>query len=166
MFKKNNMSKKEIEKLSMSLDKLSWIVRDINPDDIRKISDYFRLVASSEEPIDSLQLKESKKSNKAYLIGVLPGLFEDKKLFPINDDISNFASDALGLEMTRKGKRSRYEIIGKIVCETNNLSEAKLNNLVQSLELLAGSDTTRDKLAKRKTQESELFSWNKALQEL
>jgi hypothetical protein len=59
--------------------------------------------------------------NKHFLIEVLPRLFQDRSSFPQNEDIADFAGTALGLQMSRAEKRSRYEIIGQLFVELINL---------------------------------------------
>ncbi|KVD61557.1 hypothetical protein WI87_10545 [Burkholderia ubonensis] len=91
-------------------------------------------------------------------------MFQDRQLFPQNEDIADFAAVALKLEMSRTEKRSRYEIIGKVVCETDTLDDAELSTLVQALENLVGDKDKLAQMAEKKRAGS--FSWNETLQEL
>lgn len=106
---------------------------------------------------------QSGDPNKHFLIGALPRLLLDRNLFPANDDIVDFATSALKLEM-KVEKRARFEIIGKIVCETDDLDERQLTDLVRALEKLVGDEATIADMVKRKKAGS--FSWNETLQEL
>lgn len=106
---------------------------------------------------------QSEDPNKHFLIGALPRLLLDKDLFPSNDDIVEFANAALNIDM-RVEKRARFEIIGKIVCETDALDERQLTDLVRALERLVGD---KDKIAAMVERKREgYFSWNETLQEL
>lgn len=106
---------------------------------------------------------QSADPNKHFLIGALPRLLLDRKLFPSNEDIVDFATNALHLDM-KVEKRARFEIIGKIVCETNALDEKQLTGLVKALEKLVGDEDTIADMVKRKR--SGTFSWNETIQEL
>lgn len=106
---------------------------------------------------------QSGDPNKHFLIGALPRLLLDRNLFPSNDDIVDFATSALLLDM-KVGNRARFEIIGKIVCETDSLDEQQLTDLVRALERLVGDEATIADMVKRK--QSGSFSWNETLQEL
>jgi hypothetical protein len=106
---------------------------------------------------------QSADPNKHFLIGALPRLLLDRNLFPSNDDIVDFANSALRIEM-KVEKRARFEIIGKIVCETDSLDEKQLTDLVRALEKLAGDEATIADMVLRKKSGS--FSWNETLQEL
>lgn len=106
---------------------------------------------------------QSADPNKHFLIGALPRLLLDRNLFPSNDDIVDFATSALKLDM-KVEKRARFEIIGKIVCETDALDEKQLTDLVRALEKLVGDEATIADMVERKRTGS--FSWNETLQEL
>lgn len=106
----------------------------------------------------------SPNPNIHYLIGVLPRLFQDLKLFSRNEEIADFAQDVLGIDISRVEKRSKYELIGLIVCEANTLDDKKLDNLVKSLAIITGSSEKISSLAKEKTTIG--FSWNETIRKL
>lgn len=106
---------------------------------------------------------QSPDPNKHFLIGALPRLLLDRDLFPSNEDIVEFATAALRIEM-KVEKRARFEIIGKIVCETDTLDEQQLTGLVRALERLVGDKSRIAVMVERKKTGS--FSWNETLQEL
>lgn len=106
----------------------------------------------------------SPNPNIHYLIGVLPRLFQDEKLFTRNEDIAEFAEDVLGIEISRVEKRSKYELIGLIVCECNSLDDNKLDSLVNSLSVITGSDEKIRMMAKEKS--SIGFSWNETIRKI
>lgn len=157
--------KESLKKASMALEDFIWSLQRIKPEQLRIVTDFLR--QNVDEPETSLIVAQGYRSadpNKHFLIGVLPRLFQDRDLFPQNEDIADFADNALHLKMSRTEKRSRYEIIGKVVCETDLLDEKQLTGLVTALEQLVGN---KDKLAqmieKKKTGS---FSWNETIQEL
>jgi hypothetical protein len=106
---------------------------------------------------------QSSDPNKHFLIGALPRLLLDRDLFPSNEDIVEFATAALRIEM-RVEKRARFEIIGKIVCETDTLDELQLTGLVRALERLVGDKNRIAVMVEKKKTGS--FSWNETLQDL
>lgn len=156
---------KLLKKASMTLDDFVWAMQKLDINQLRDAADLLR--SSLERDDSSSSVARTYKSgdpNKHFLIGVLPRLFQDRQLFPLNEDIADFAAAALRLEMSRAEKRSRYEIIGKVVCETDSLDEAELSLLVQALERLVGDKDKLAVMAARKRAGS--FSWNETLQEL
>lgn len=156
---------KKIKKASMVLEELVWSLRgsklDILADTVRILS---ALGSQSNSGSAIVKNYKSEDPNKHFLIGVLPRLFQDRKLFAQNEDIVDFAASALKLNMSRSEKRSRYEIIGKVICETDTLDEKQLTDLVQALEVLLSN---RDKFAlMAEKKKSGSFSWNETIQEL
>lgn len=106
----------------------------------------------------------SPNPNIHYLIGVLPKLFQDSKIFARNEDIADFAYEVLGINITRVAKRSKYELIGLIVCKTLNLDDIKLNDLVKGLSIIIKSS---DKLSTMAEEKSSIgFSWNETIRNL
>lgn len=154
-----------LKKASMAIDDLAWALQKIDIKQLKEAGDILRSTLAMEEPTSSVARSyQSTSPNKHFLIGVLPRLFQDKGLFPQNEDIADFANAALRLEMSRTEKRSRYEIIGKVVCETDLLDETGLTMLVQALEKLVGNKEKLAQMAEMKKTGS--FSWNETLQEL
>lgn len=106
----------------------------------------------------------SPNPNIHYLIGVLPRLFQDAKLFSRNEEIADFAKEVLGIDIPRVEKRSKYELIGLIVCEANDLDDGKMDSLVKALSTITGSSEKIGMMAKEKT--SSTFSWNETIRKL
>ena len=155
----------DYKKASMILEDLAWSLQKISTSELIKISDLLRSRAvhgMSESAVS--ETHKSNNPNKHFLIGVLPRLFQDRNLFPLNEDIAGFAKEVLYLDMSRSEKRSRYEIIGKVVCETNELDDKQLSKLVKALEYMVESKVELKLMAEKK--KSANFSWNKAIQEM
>lgn len=156
---------KRLKKTSMALDDLVWMLQKIDVAQLKEVADLLRFSLSGDEITSSVaRTYQSSSPNKHFLIGVLPRLFQDKELFPQNEDIADFANTVLNLPMRRMEKRSRYEMIGKVVCETDALDEAELSSLVLALEKLVEDKDKLAQMAARKRAGS--FSWNETLQEL
>ncbi|HEM7808957.1 hypothetical protein [Burkholderia multivorans] len=155
----------QLKKASMALDDLVWTLQKLNVNQLSDAAELLRESLDKDAPASSVaRTYQSSNQNKHFLIGVLPRLFQDRQLFPQNEDIADFAAVALKLEMSRTEKRSRYEIIGKVVCETDTLDDAELSTLVQALENLVGDKDKLAQMAEKKRAGS--FSWNETLQEL
>jgi len=149
----------------MALDELVWSLQGIKLEQIRDAANALREVINQSTSTSAVARGyQSVDPNKRFLIGVLPRLFQDRSLFPQNDDIADFAAAALELPMNRTEKRSRYEIIGKVVCETDQLDERRLTTLVSALEKLVGDKERLAEMAEKK--KSGNFSWNETIQEL
>jgi hypothetical protein len=157
-----------LQRTSIAIEDLLFAVQRVRPEQLMEaISAIKSVVNDVKSPTNSAVAKsyQSTDPNKRFLIGTLPRLLLDRDLFPSNEDIVDFAANALQLVMTKTvEKRARHEIIGKIVCETDNLDEKQLTNLVRALEQLVGNkDSLAKMIAKKKTGS---FSWNETLQEL
>lgn len=156
-----------LKKASLAIEDLMFAIQRVRPEQLKDaISALNWVVMDAKSHSQSAVAKtyQSTDPNKRFLIGTLPRLLLDRDLFPSNEDITDFAEVALRLQMTRTEKRARHEIIGKIVCETDNLDEQQLTNLVRALELIVGN---KDRLATMiEKKKLGTFSWNETLQEL
>lgn len=154
-----------LQRISMALEELVWSLRGQRLELLEEASSLVRNLATDTTSKSTIARGyRSEDPNKHFLIGVLPRLFQDKELFPQNDDIVEFASSALGLLMNRSEKRSRYEIIGKVICETDLLDEYRLTDLVSALEKLIGNKDHLAQMIEKKRSGS--FSWNETIQNL
>lgn len=153
---------KKIKQAINLIEELSWLLEKNNNVKLKEIPNILREVVNYDEIIP-LKYK-SKNSNKNFLIGVLPNLFQDQDLFKTNSDLIEFAELVLKIVISRPEKRSRYELIGLIVCEVSNLNDYDLNQLVDALTEITTND---DKLKKIKEQRKKSnFSWNDAIYEI
>lgn len=147
------------------IEELSWLLDSKKKLKLNEIPDILR----SQMLTDSFVLSAADKyaspnPNIHYLIGVLPRLFQDTKLFPKNEDIASFAKDVLGIEVARVEKRSKYELIGLVVCECNELNDSKLEDMVNALSAITTSSEKISKFAEAKKLTG--FSWNEAIRKL
>jgi hypothetical protein len=106
----------------------------------------------------------SANPNKQFLVGALPRVFMDEMLFPTNEHIAQFAESVMELQIPRYGKKSKYEIIGHIVCETDALNDQKLEKLVSALGSLTDADDRTKRLVRERIAQN--FQWNTIIQEL
>jgi len=142
-----------------------WAIQSLKLDNLRDAAAFLHAASTeSSSPEFRADRKMGTNPNQSYLIGVLPTLFQDRNIFPQNEDIIAFSKSALGIEMNPSGNRSRYEIIGRVVCETAQLKDAALSNLVAALADLMGSKQKMAEIAKKR--ETSGFSWNIAIQEM
>jgi hypothetical protein len=147
------------------LEELSWLFESKKKLDLSNVSELLRRrLSPAESVVSGADNYVSPNPNIHYLIGILPRLFQDDKLFSKNDDIADFARDVLGINISRVEKRSKYELIGLIVCETNELNDVELDSMVKALAHIAGNTKKLDLMAKAKT--STGFSWNEAIRKL
>ena len=167
--KRNKINKtSDSTKLKHAIDfveELSWLLESKNKIKLNEIPEILRKNISDANDIRNTTKKYiSVNPNIHYLIGVLPSLFKDTEIFQKNEDITNFAEEVLKVEVTRAGKRSRYELIGLIVCECTDLDDDTLETLVNALSKLTGNSEKRSQMAKE--QASVGFSWNEAVRKL
>ncbi|MCO4208537.1 hypothetical protein M2R29_11330 [Aeromonas hydrophila] len=155
----------------MKLENLLWTLRELNPnvlkDALNVINNTIKYDSEHYYSIDNSNVTNNeiisrKNPNKGVLIGVLPRLLQNKELFPQNEDIYDFARAALNLNISRYEKRSRYELIGMLICTINELDEEKLSYLVTALDKVIDDGEELNKIVIDKKNNS--FSWNEAIQ--
>jgi hypothetical protein len=161
----NKKQKDEAIKAINFLEDFIWLIeskRNFKFNDVPAMLRDFINDADNNTPVEKKYI--STNPNIHFLIGVLPRLFKDKSLFPVNSSIIQFANEVLEIDVTSNAKRSRYELIGHIVCETDSLSDAKLEKLVHALSQITGDE---EKLTKvKEAQINTNFSWNETIQTL
>jgi len=152
-------------KLKSFLEEISWLLASYSDIDFKAmpqvLKKYFSAISD-----DGAAIRQyvSDNPNKQFLVGVLPRLFIDDSIFATNEDIAQFAKSVMKLELVRYNKKSRYELIGTIVCEANNLDDYELNELVRALALITKKmDTVKKFIIQRR---NEHFGWNTIIQEL
>lgn len=151
--------------LKRFIEELSWLLDSYSKIDIKSALNL--LDAGIKEPIEAKKAignYQSSNPNKDFLVGVLPRLFNDQSLFPSNDDLADFALSILNIQIARYYKKSKFEIIGHIVCQVNNLNDEGLSKLVKALGVIAGDDKKMKELINKRTKEN--FGWNAIIQEL
>lgn len=145
--------------VSKFLEELSWLLSSYSNLDFKKITKY---LASFENQSNFIFEDKDINENIHYLIGVLPKLLLNEKIFKSNSDIAEFAENVLGLKINRYDKISKYEIIGHIVCNVSCLEDEKFRLLVKALRKIKSDDKKIEELKVN----SNNFSWNKMIQEM
>lgn len=155
----------ENRKLFMFLEELSWLLSSYSDLNLKTaVRDLQNKVIHESDAVTAVGRYASPNPNKQFLVGVLPRLLNDEALFPTNEDISDFALSVMKVRIPRFHKKSKYEIIGHIVCQTNDLDEKGLSKLVDALATLTGGDDRVRKLIKQRKEQK--FGWNAIIQEL
>lgn len=100
----------------------------------------------------------------ATLVGSLPSFLVDEELFSTNEDIAEFSVAVLSIHIPRWQKKSKYELIGHIVCNVNEASPSKVSRLLEALdEILDERGDAKQKIARgRKSGRG----WNEVIQEI
>lgn len=162
----NIKQKNEILKSIDFLEELIWLMDSKKNLKIKDIPKNLRELIKNPELHDIQVATEYKSTNPNihFLIGILPRLFKDESIFPTNHSITNFAESVLGINISRQDKRSKYELIGLIICETDSLTDSKLKNLVEALSKIITNDEQLNRI--KENQSNNNFSWNETIQEL
>ncbi len=157
---------KKIKRFFRFLEELSWLTESYSDIDLKSATKLVDEILSYKGQTFSIEKFDQIGSNKQFLVGVLPRLFIDHMLFPTNNDIVQFANSVLSLQIPGHEKKSRYDIIGRVVCETNNLDDGALEILVKALNQLIQDKQLLENLIDKRRKEKENFSWNRVIQEL
>ncbi|WP_154721149.1 hypothetical protein [Ciceribacter sp. T2.26MG-112.2] len=140
------------------LEELSWLLQSYSHLDFKVLGEANFQTA----PPESLRKAASSNGNIQFLVGSLPIIFNNVRYFPSNEDIADFANGALGLNIPRWEKRSRYELIGLIVCETAKLDDQRLGRLVEAITRVTQEDPGIDAIVADRRANS--LSWNELIQ--
>lgn len=148
------------------VEELAWLLSSYEDLDFRALGSLGAEVARSQKAVSNL--KNHSNTHRAptaqLLVGTLPGLLTDEVLFPQNEDIVEFSVVALGINIPRWKKKSKYELIGHIVCHTDTADQFRLDSLVHILNSMVSDrgEIKRDLEAQRKSG----LSWNEVIQKL
>ena len=160
------MERREIQKIEKFLRELGWLLTEYKDVNFRRIPDFVVRRGDDYLAVDvkTLHRFASSNTNKQLLVGILPRMFTDDKLFPNNEDIADFALNVLGTRIPRWQKKSRYELIGHVLCVTAQADDEKLAKVAGALSSRV-ADETRYKnimMAGRLQQKS----WKEIIQQL
>lgn len=155
----------EMKKLTNFLEELSWLMESYQGLDfhnLREIRNNLYHMNDMNEVTTSL--KKPPNANVHYLVGILPSLFLDTKIFNSNSDIAEFASEVLFINIPRWSKKSKFEIIGHILCATTELNDSKVSDLVEALQhVVNGNEKIKKRLTERKNNG---LTWNMLIRDL
>lgn len=147
------------------VEELSWLLSSYDDLDFRALGNLSVEFDRAHRATSNLTNHSTRRLPTAQLlVGTLPGLLRDETLFPANEDIVEFAMMTLDISIPRWQKKSRYELIGHIVCNTDLAGEVKLNNLVKILDgVMSDKGEVRNHLAEQRRSG---LSWNEVIQRL
>lgn len=107
---------------------------------------------------------QQRPSSVTALVGCLPDLFTDETLFPLNEDIAEFAESALGVVIPRWSKKSKYEIIGHVVCHTSVADERRLDQVLEAMNRITQNREAARLLIHENKKRG--MTWNELIQKL
>lgn len=148
--------------LKRFVQEFTWLLSSYEDLDFKALSSLIERVDDRRLP--SFVPEPEQASPAASLVGSLPDLFTDEALFPSNEDIADFAAHALGVVIPRWSKKSKYEIIGHVVCHTSVAGEQRLAQVVEAMErITANREKAREMISKNKERG---MTWNELIQQL
>ena len=145
------------------LQEILWAIQSRPSEDV-KAGLKFLEDSVSMASVSKTTRKAKEREHLQSLVGSMPLILADLELFPSNEHIAKFAREALGIQISRWEKRSRYEMIGMLVMETIGLSETRVKDL--SVFLLDMSIGGKRLAIIKKQAHSVGFSWNEAIRAL
>lgn len=155
----NSINKKKLLQALNFIEELNWLVESKSSNSIKELLNLLQKIVNSQDIIS-----EQSVSNISALVGCLPNLFLDLDLFKTNADIAEFADAVLKIKISRFEKKSRFEIIGIVVCEVPKLKESELTSLVIALNELTNNSDELKRVKQNKIGNN--FSWNETIQYL
>lgn len=146
------------------IEELSWLLSSYDGADFRALANLSKEFQHALELRNSLVHRSGTGGGDDSLVGVLPGLLVDERLFPSNEDIAEFASSLLSIDIPRWSKKSKYELIGHIVCHAHLSPPLRRRKLVDAMRsLVVDRDLIMKKIA---TDRKAGASWNEIIQSL
>lgn len=127
--------------LSRFIEEFSWLLKSFEGLDYGALSDFSHEMEFFLANSQRLRNNGRDGRKTTVLVGILPNFLMDNSLFPSNEGIVEFSDAALGLPINRWQKKSRYEIIGQIVCHTNEASPKKVRILSELIEAMQDNKT-------------------------
>lgn len=147
--------------LSRFVEELSWLLTSYEELDFKALGQLSANFANLARH-SSVAAMSPRSSTTQMLVGILPSFFMDSELFPTNEDLVEFSQVVLGISLPRWQKKSKFEIIGQIVCHTDQASPDRLSRVVAALEeALDERGSARLKLARERKSGR---SWNEVIQ--
>ena len=143
------------------IEELSWLLSSHSNLDFRVLQNIRNQIVHTP---DLFQKFAPKNPNIVYLVGTLPALFMNEKIFPANEDIAEFSELALGISIPRWQKKAKFELVGHIVCHAVNLDDQQVESLTIALNRLVDGDTYAIKLIQSRKKQG--LNWNEAIQDL
>lgn len=167
--KKSNLTREtKINHAIDFIEELSWILSSnkYSKLNLKEFANYLRNDFVNRKEQNDINKIYSVSPNKEFLVGILPKLFQDLSIFFKNEDIADFTSEVLKIKISRVEKRSRYELIGLVVCEVSELDDNSLAELVKTLSQIIRDEGKLKIIAKEKKNKLTGFSWNKTIRRL
>lgn len=139
------------------LKELGWLLEDYKDINFKNLHSNYN---ENNEMIEFTDIVP-KNRNKSFLIGCLPTLFLSKDFFPTNDDIISFVNTNIpSLNLKSTDKRSRPDMIGRIVCSISELDDKELDNFTKSLKKIVNRIDNNEVISNK-----DFFSeWNSVIQ--
>lgn len=162
---RRNLKRSEPKTLLRFIEELSWLLSSYEDLDFRALGTLTDQFTVAQRATSSLRSRSADRApTTQLLVGILPSLLTDENLFPTNEDIIEFSRVALGITVPRWNKKSKFELIGHIVCSTEQANPIRLQQLVNALgDLMDDKGETRRNL---KVQRQSGLSWNEVIQKL
>jgi len=126
------MKKETKTVLYMILDILDSIERSAETSNLFSVNK--KLLDDVRRDVMKLITQETRANvdKKVELIGLLPSALIDRKKFPRNEDLVKLAKNSLGIEINNWEKRSREDIIGRIIIAIENMPPEEIELFVQA----------------------------------
>ncbi len=147
------------------IEELSWLLSSYGDLDFKALGKLTDDLSMSYRAASNLRNHSAARPpTTQLLVGVLPSLLTDETLFPSNEDIIEFSALTLGITVPRWQKKSKFEVIGHIVCSAEQAEPSRLQRLVRALaDLMDDKGDVRSNLA---AQRRSGLSWNEVIQKL
>ena len=162
---RRGVRRSEPKALLKFIEELSWLLTTYDDLDFRALG------ALADQLFDAQRVTSSFRSHIAnrapttqQLVGIIPSLLTDEKLFPSNEGIVEFSTLALGITIPRWHKKSKFELIGHIVCSTEQADPKRVQQVVLALRnIMDDRGETRQNM---EVQRKSGMSWNEVIQKL
>jgi hypothetical protein len=160
---KRTAKRSDPKAMARFVEELSWLLSSYADLDFRSLGELSSGIIDTSRT-RNLLIHSDRQPTVRMLVGILPGVLVDEKLFPSNEDIAEFASTTLEMPIPRWSKKSRYELIGHVVCHTDKAPPWKLESLLAALDRLVDEKGSARALVEKQRKSG--ASWNEVIQTL
>lgn len=148
------------------IEELSWVLSTYSNLDFRALPKILENNSPKNyEVAQSINDYISPNHNIHFFVGVLPNILNNKAIFPTKEKIAYFADEALDVDISKWNNKTKYEMIGQIVCMINTLNDEKLANVITALTKLISGNESAKKWLKTES-ETQQRNWNEVIRQL
>ena len=155
-----NKNYKDMQKTISFLEDLCWLL------DANKNMNFSEVIKVLETQKKGKTLAKDNEFGREILVGILPKILTDASLFKTNKSLWEFSREVLKIDILNWEKKSRYEMIGVIICKILESKEIEEGISAYLLTTILDNKERIGEIRIEKEKQHNPFSWNDAIQKI